>query len=254
MELDRTEARILGALVEKRWTVPDQYPLSLNALVAACNQKSNRDPVLHLEEFEVSGCLMGLRQRGLVIVHEQYGGRVPRYSEKVMEELSVSREEMAILAELMLRGPQTAGELFRRCKRMASFVSQQQVDAMLRDLAGGHFVYLQPKASGQRYARWDQRLCVVGASPAEPPAEPPAPTEQRDTADHPAPAPALTPPGAPSHAPAADGPDAGRRGTAPPPASDAEPSLRDELRTLRDEVASLRHRVAELEDLVAGGG
>ena len=168
MELDRTEARILGALVEKRWTTPDQYPLSVNALVAACNQKSNRDPVLHLESFEVEGCLMGLRQRGLVMVHEQVGGRVPRYGEKLMDELRVSREEMAILAELLLRGPQTAGELFRRCKRMAPYASQQQVEAMLRDLAGGHFVYLQAKESGQRYARWGQRLCTAGeADPAE---------------------------------------------------------------------------------------
>ena len=76
MELDRTEARVLGALIEKRWTTPDQYPLSMNALVAACNQKSNRDPVTDLQEFEIAGCLLALRPRGLAVVHEQHGGRV----------------------------------------------------------------------------------------------------------------------------------------------------------------------------------
>ena len=237
MELDRTEARVLGALVEKRWTVPDQYPLSLNALVAACNQKSNRDPVLLLAEFEISGCLMGLRQRGLVVVHEQYGGRVPRYSEKLMDELNVSREEMAILAEVLLRGPQTAGELFRRCARMAHFTSQQQVDAMLRDLAGGHLVYLQPKESGQRYPRWDQRLCTSGPSvDAVVDAEPPV----------------AALPAAP-HAPAnAPRPTSATASALAPSVAPAEPGVRDEIAALREEVAALRRRVDELEDLVAG--
>jgi len=233
MQLDRTEARVLGALVEKRWTVPDQYPLSLNALVAACNQKSNRDPVMHLEEFEISGCLLGLRQRGLVLVHEQYGGRVPRYAEKLTDELRVSKEEMALLTELLLRGPQTAGELFRRCARMAHHTSQEQVEAMLRDLAGGHFVRLLPRESGQRHARWAQRLCADREGPAD---DEPAEESARDAApcDD-------VPPDVPG--PGRVAPPAG-----PPPATDA--CLRDEVAALREEVAALRRRVEELESLL----
>ena len=259
MKLDRTEARVLGALIEKRWTVPDQYPLSLNALVAACNQKSNRAPVLSLAEFEVSGCLMGLRQRNLVMVHEQYGGRVPRYSEKLMDELNVSREEMAILTELLLRGPQTAGELFRRCKRMAHYTSQQQVDAMLRDLAGGHFVYLQPKASGQRYARWGQRLCPDGESSVEEPEAPAEPLTDTvtDTMTEPgsppleaAAEPRPTPAAPPSDSPPSDSPPSHGPPSAPASVAPAGPSLREELDALRQEVTALRSRVAALESAV----
>ena len=233
MELDRTEARVLGALVEKRWTVPDQYPLSVNALVAACNQKSNRDPVLELAEFEITGCLMGLRQRGLVVVHEQVGGRVPRYSEKLMEELRVSRQEIAILAELLLRGPQTSGELYRRCTRMAHLENQGQVDALLRDLSGGHFVRLLPRETGQRYARWEQLLCPEGARTAHDDDEPPS---------------AGTP--APSNTPVSDVAGPGR--VAPPLASATAdtPSLREEMDALREEVAALRRRVDDLEALL----
>lgn len=229
MELDRTEARVLGALVEKRWTVPDQYPLSVNALVAACNQKSNRDPVMELADFEIEGCLMGLRQRGLAVVHEQVGGRVQRYAEKLMDELRVSRQEIAILAELLLRGPQTSGELYRRCTRMAHLENQGQVDALLRDLAGGHFVRLLPRETGQRFARWEQLLCPEGARTAHD--------------DDGAPVASTSSP--------ADVPGPGR--VAPPlaaaPAVDT-PSLRDELDALREEVAALRKRVDDLEALL----
>src|SRR5262245_12592218 len=106
MEIDKTSRRILGALVEKRWTTPEQYPLTLNALVAACNQKSNRDPELQLEEFLVEGCLYQLRLAELVMVVERESGRTVRYAERFSEKLDLSRQQQALLAELMLRGPQ----------------------------------------------------------------------------------------------------------------------------------------------------
>ncbi len=223
MELDRTEARILGALIEKRWTTPDAYPLSLNALVAACNQKSNRDPELELLEFEITGCLMGLRQRGLLMVHEREGGRVPRYGERLMDELLVSRQEIAILAELLLRGPQTAGELFRRAVRMAHLENQERVDALLRDLRERRFVELLPRESGQRYARWRQTLCNDRTGESVP----------RDDDG--------------AHAAAHDGAhDVAGPGRVAPPVA-AAPSLRDEVEALRREVAELRARLEKLE-------
>jgi uncharacterized protein YceH (UPF0502 family) len=247
MELDRTEARILGALIEKRWTTPDAYPLSLNALTSACNQKSNRDPTLQLAEFEITGCLMGLRQKGLVMIHEREGGRVRRYGERLMDELHHSRQEIAILAELLLRGAQTAGELYRRCGRMAPMGSQSDVDQLLRDLAGGHFVRLRPKAPGQRYARWEQLLCTDrrGAGDAD--------GDGTDTTD-PAPA-AATAPAATSyvqtHAPQpvvdSGGPVMGVGMTAPPPL----PDVHEELEALREELTALRARVTALEEELA---
>jgi len=254
MELDRTEARVLGALVEKRWTTPDAYPLSLNALIAACNQKSNRDPVLHLEEFEISGCLMGLRQKGLMMIHEREGGRVRRYGEQFMDELRMSRQEIAILAELLLRGPQTAGELVRRCARMAPMGTQSDVEGLLRELAGGHYVRLLPKGSGQRYARWQQRLC---ANRAEAPGDDDDDGEgDTDETPSPPPAPAAAPATAPfvqTHAPRpvidSGGPVVGAAMPAPP-----DDDLRNELEDVREELTALRRRVTVLERKVGDDG
>jgi len=245
MQLDRTEARVLGALVEKRWTTPDQYPLSLNALVLACNQKSNRDPVLALEEFEVTGCLLGLRQRSLVMVHEQYGGRVPRYGEKLMEELRLSRQAMAILAELLLRGPQTAGELYRRCPRMADFANQGEVDAHLRDLAGSHYVTLLARETGQRHARWKQLLCRDRTGAGEG-AEDGSPAGDACDDEHDVAGPGrIAPPaaGPVAHAPVAH---------APVPRPGPAPDVHAELAALRAEVTELRRRVGALEDAATG--
>src|SRR6185436_8212437 len=102
------------SLIEKRWTTPEQYPLTLNALVLACNQKSNRDPEMQIQEFIVEGCLYQLRLSELVMVVERDVGRVVRYAERLSEKLDLSRQQQAIVAELMLRGPQTASELLRR--------------------------------------------------------------------------------------------------------------------------------------------
>ncbi len=158
MKLDKTERRVLGALIEKRLTTPDAYPLTLKALVAACNQKSNRDPVLEIQDFEVEGCLRGLRPKGLAIQHERDTGRVVRFSEKLGEALGTTRPELAILAELLLRGPQTAPELLRRCARMADYDGVGEVDDILRDLSGRGFVCVMARASGQRHNRWEHLL------------------------------------------------------------------------------------------------
>jgi len=241
MELDRTEARVLGALIEKRWTTPDAYPLSLNALIASCNQKSNRDPVLHLEEFEISGCLMELRQKSLLMMHEREGGRVRRYGERLMEELHMSRQEIAILSELLVRGPQTAGELVRRCARMAPMGSQTDVEQLLRDLAGGGFVNLLSKASGQRYARWHQLLCTDTEGTADD-------EEEGGDEETAAPTPALAQPVIQTHAPRPVVDTGGPVVGVAMPASGTD-DVRAELDELRKELIALRRRVAELEDL-----
>jgi len=247
MELDRTEARVLGALIEKRWTTPDAYPLSLNALIAACNQKSNRAPVLHLEEFEILGCLMELRQKGLTMIHERDGGRVRRYGERLTDELRMSRQEIAILAELLLRGPQTAGELTRRCGRMAPMGSQSDVDELLRELARGGHAHLLSRESGQRYARWQQLLCTQTDAPADDDEE--TETDERETPAAPAAAQPFVQIHAPRPAIDAAGPVLG---VAMPAASSvasaaSEGDLRAELEELRQELIALRKRVAELE-------
>ena len=223
MELDQTERRVLGSMLEKRWTTPDAYPLSLNALVSACNQKSNRDPVLKLEEFEITGCLLTLRQRGLVMQHESYTGRVPRYGERLVEQLAVDREEGAVLAELMNRGPQTAPELARRCSRMTPIKGADQAGDVLRGLAEKRLARVLPRGSGQRHARWEHLLSLADES---------APSVVETS--EPAPGPAAPTP-APAPAPAVATPS---------------PSMADELAALRREVEDLRARIETLEGLV----
>jgi len=218
MELDRTERRLLGALMEKRWSTPDQYPLSLNALVAACNQKSNRDPVFRLEEFEVTGCILALGEKGLVLIRERDGGRVQRYAEKLTEELGADRLRSAILAELLLRGPQTAGELSRRVPRMAPAGDAAEVEATLVDLADGHLARRLPKAAGQRHPRWTHLLAPEEEAPPEP-------------------------------QPAAPEPPA----TAPPAPEAAPPPPPDEIHALREEILALRRRVERLEERLREG-
>ncbi len=220
MELDRTERRVLGALIEKRHTTPDQYPLSLNALIAACNQRSNRDPFLDLEEFEVRGTLLALMEKRLVTRMLREGGRTERYSERLSEELAVDRHTAAVLAELMLRGPQTSSELSRRAERMAPEAADPaRTEAVLAALAHSGLATLLPRRPGERQPRWAHRLTPAG-EPSE--AVPP-------------PVAAAVPP---PLAAAASPPPA--EAAPPPPAPDA-------LAALREEIAELRRRVERLE-------
>ena len=115
------EVRVLGAFLEKETTTPEYYPLSLNALVNACNQRSNRDPVVQFDEATVEQALQSLRDKGLLLAKSGAGSRVIKYGHRISERLNLGRRELAILCELMLRGPQTLGELRSRCERMHRF-------------------------------------------------------------------------------------------------------------------------------------
>ena len=131
--LDEIEVRVLGAFIEKELTTPDYYPLSPNALTNACNQKSNRDPVLQLEEQHVLDAVETLRKKGLVM-QSQEGSRVVKFRHCLRERLYLENQELAVLAELLLRGPQTPGEIRARADRMATLSSLEEVDTVLQEL------------------------------------------------------------------------------------------------------------------------
>jgi uncharacterized protein YceH (UPF0502 family) len=109
IELDTLEQRIIGALIEKQLTVPDTYPLTTKSLVAACNQKSNRDPFMSVEDYDVEGAVRSLMDKGWVTRQEPFGGRAMRYAQEARQQLGVEVEDLALLSELLCRGPQAAG-------------------------------------------------------------------------------------------------------------------------------------------------
>jgi uncharacterized protein len=158
--LSPLEARVLAVLVEKEQTVPDAYPLTLNALVTGCNQKTSRDPVMSATEGDVQVALDSLRRRSLAI--ESSGGRVMRYAQNVRRVLGVPTESVALLATLMLRGPQTAAELRINCERLRRFSDLSAVEGFLNELAewsAGPLSLLLPRAPGARESRWMHLLC-----------------------------------------------------------------------------------------------
>jgi len=182
--LDTLEARVLGVLVEKDLTTPEQYPLSLASLNAGCNQKSNRDPVLDLSEAEVRLTVDGLRGKGLVGASHPSGGRVERYHHCVRETWGVHAVSLAVLTELLLRGPQSVGELKTRCQRMAPIESKDVLLHSLEKLAGRGFVRETPPPPGSRATRWMQLLVPGGEPAAAPaPAAPSAPATTTPSAD-----------------------------------------------------------------------
>ena len=185
--LDATERRVLGSLVEKDLSVPESYPLTLNALLAACNQKSNRDPETEYAEHEVVGAVRALMQRGWVTENERSGGRTQRYGHRAREMLAVDEVDAAILTELLLRGPQSAMELKTRASRMRPIASPEEAERRLEALAARPvpYVRLLGRRTGERVPRWEHLLATEpgGASPAAGPA--PAPR----AAPSPAPAP-----------------------------------------------------------------
>ncbi|MDP2419656.1 MAG: YceH family protein [Hydrogenophaga sp.] len=161
--LSTTEARVLGTLMEKARTVPDSYPLTLNSLVIGCNQKSSRDPVLQLTDALVVEAVENLRQLNLVL--ETSGGRVARYEHNIMRAVGVPSQSAVLLGMLMLRGPQTAGELRLNTERWYKFLDIASVDAFLEELQdrapekGGALVLKLPRAPGTREQRWAHLLC-----------------------------------------------------------------------------------------------
>lgn len=169
VELDRTEARIVGVLIEKQRTVPDTYPMTENALVTGCNQKNNRDPVMDLEPFEVAGACMALHQRE-VIARVEGGGRAAKFRHKLDELLGVGDDALAVLCELLVRGPQAPGALKPRVARLGFHGTPAQIDDVLRDLAARPrpLVALQPKRPRERDARWAHLLSPGGGVAAEP--------------------------------------------------------------------------------------
>lgn len=186
-ELTPLEARVIGCLLEKELTTPDQYPLTLNALVAACNQKSNRDPVLELDATTVQGVVDGLMKKHLVTDRSGgMGGRVTRYRHRFCNshfgELQLSPAEVAIVCELLLRGPQTPGELRTRGARLAPLQDVGEVEAALARLAAREepLVASLPRQPGKREHRWMQLFTGgadvalqehAAASPAQAPAD-----------------------------------------------------------------------------------
>jgi uncharacterized protein YceH (UPF0502 family) len=172
-ELSLLETRVLGTLYEKQHTVPDSYPLTLNALVSGCNQKTSRSPVMEATEAEVQGALDSLKSANLVI--ETSGGRVSRYSHNFERVIQVPSQSAAILTVLMLRGPQTAGELRINCERLHKFADISAVDAFLQELAGRSLVVQLARQPGSREARWAHLLSgtpqVEEAAPERPTGE-----------------------------------------------------------------------------------
>jgi uncharacterized protein YceH (UPF0502 family) len=168
--LSLLEARVLAVLVEKERTVPDSYPLTLNSIVAGCNQKSSRDPVLNAAEADVQKAVEGLKSMLLVI--QRSGERAARYAHNVERMMNVPQQAVALLAVLMLRGPQTAGELRSNCERLHRFADIQEVEALLNELAerpDGALVAELPRQPGSRENRWMHLLSgapAVQSSPA----------------------------------------------------------------------------------------
>jgi len=158
-QLSLLETRVLGTLYEKQHTVPDSYPLTLNALVSGCNQKTSRSPVMEATEAEVQAALDSLKSANFVM--ETSGGRVARYSHNLERVLQVPSQSAAILTVLMLRGPQTAGELRINCERLHSFSDISAVQGFLDELAArsaGALVMELPRQPGSRENRWAHLL------------------------------------------------------------------------------------------------
>jgi uncharacterized protein len=179
IELTPLEARVVGSLIEKEITTPDQYPLTLNALTAACNQKSNRDPVLELSSGEVQEVLDGLMKKHLVTDRSGgVGGRVTRYRQRLCNtqfgSLTLSPREIAIICELLLRGAQTPGELRSRASRMAPLRDVDEVEAALAELAAREdpLVAQLAREPGRRESRWMQLFTGDVPSDARHTAEP----------------------------------------------------------------------------------
>ena len=176
MDLDPVELRVLGCLIEKQRTTPDQYPLSLNGLRLAANQSTNRDPVVDYDEGTIRTALDGLGRRGWTRLASGPGSRVAKFRHLLDDALELTPSQLALLAVLMLRGPQTAAELRTRSERIYPFASVPDVEAALQTLAERELVQRQPRRPGEREERWTQ-LLGADAPASVPVAEVPAPPQ-----------------------------------------------------------------------------
>jgi uncharacterized protein YceH (UPF0502 family) len=232
MDLSAAEIRVLGCLVEKQLTTPQQYPLTLNALTLACSQSSNRDPVVHYGEDEAEAAAISVKTKGLVrFVHPSHGRSALRYAHTLDDALGLDTRPLALLAVLMLRGPQTQGELRTRTERMVQFADLREVEAELDALAvrAEPLVMRLPRGPGQKEDRYGQLL----GGPVT------ASTPRPESADTRAP-----------HRVSDQGPTA--RDETRTGASSEVSTLRAELEALRGEVSELRRALDNLrEDLGA---
>jgi uncharacterized protein YceH (UPF0502 family) len=158
--LSDTEVRVLGSLIEKEITTPDYYPLSLNALVAACNQSSNRNPVVHFDETTVVRTLDYLREKKLVVFVDRFESRVTKYRHVLYEAMNFGRPAIAVMCVLMLRGPQTVGEIRTRTNRLYDFKSLEEVETTINSLMSGEaaLVTRLPRQAGQKEVRYAHLL------------------------------------------------------------------------------------------------
>jgi uncharacterized protein YceH (UPF0502 family) len=171
--LDAVEARVLGALIEKEATTPEYYPLSLNALQNACNQKSNREPVTNYDQDTIYDAVNRLREKKLALTITG-SGRVDKYAQRISETLNLGRRELAALGTVLLRGPQTASEIKDRAERMFSFADASETEAVLEkmgELPGGALIKKLPRQTGQKEPRYAHLLSgepSLESSAAEP--------------------------------------------------------------------------------------
>ena len=253
MRLSQEEARVVGSLIEKQLTTPQQYPLTMNALLSACNQSSNRDPVVEFDERTVDEALASLKAAGLArFVHPSHGRSVVRYEQLLGEYLGMSGKQLALVAVLLLRGPQTGGELRSRSERMCDFDGIAEVDVELEALSkmAEPLVAKLPRRPGQKEERWVQLLMgpdgaangATGGSAS--PLEGPVPAQP--TPGRPPVMPEAT--GQRIKVPEAIGPSFGVE--APRSEVPAAAELRSEVTALRSEVTALRSDLAELRSEV----
>jgi uncharacterized protein len=174
-ELTAPEQRVLGCLIEKRWTTSEQYPLSLNALRLACNQTTNRAPVVDYDETTVRDAADRLSRYGLARLASGYGSRATKYRHLAEEALGLGREELAVLAVLLLRGPQTPGELKGRTERLAELPRLEDVERVLEQLVERGYASRLGRRPGQKEERFAHRLGNAGA-----PSQPTPPTATAD--------------------------------------------------------------------------
>jgi uncharacterized protein len=179
VEPDAAEIRVVGCLIEKQRTTPDAYPLSLNALRMACNQSTNRDPVVDYDEATIRAALERLGKRGWTRLATWSNRRTMKYRHLFDEALGLSDAEVALLCVLMLRGAQTPGELKTRTERLHSFAGTGAVEETLDALAGRDLVVRLPRRPGQREDRFEHRLGGAPTEDGEPPAPQPDTLEER---------------------------------------------------------------------------
>lgn len=172
MNLDAVELRVLGCLLEKERTTPDQYPLSLNALRLAANQSTNRDPVVDYDEATIRAALDRLGNRGYTRLASGPGSRAAKFRHLLPDALQLTPSQLALLAVLVLRGPQTAAELRTRSERLYPFASVPDVEETLRSLGERELVRQLPRRPGEREERWTQLLGEGDEADDAPPAPP----------------------------------------------------------------------------------